>query len=177
MITHLSAADFVTMPWANGKGTTVELLRVERVGRLILRLSRAMVVEDGPFSILPNIARILTVLSGPGFDLVGEGLHLPARPLHPVAFAGDIALRAMGVAQPCEDFNVMTAADLPPAKVAVYPAGTSAQGAYNEITSVPGAFTISPLGSFAAMLSESLPPSTATPVAIAGARPWIECMP
>jgi environmental stress-induced protein Ves len=129
MITHLSAADFVTMPWANGKGTTVELLRVERVGRLILRLSRAMVVEDGPFSILPNIARILTVLSGPGFDLVGEGLHLPARPLHPVAFAGDIALRAVGVAQPCEDFNVMTAADLPPAKVAVYPAGTSAQGA------------------------------------------------
>jgi environmental stress-induced protein Ves len=46
-----------------------------------------------------------------------------------VAFAGDIALRAVGVAQPCEDFNVMTAADLPPAKVAVYPAGTSAQGA------------------------------------------------
>ena len=91
MITHLSAADFVTMPWANGKGTTVELLREERECRLILRLSRAMVVEDGPFSILPNIARILTVLSGPGFDLVGEGLHLPARPLHPVAFAGDVA--------------------------------------------------------------------------------------
>jgi len=129
MITHLSAADFVTMPWANGKGTTVELLRVEREGRLILRLSRALVVEDGAFSILPNIARILTVLSGPGFDLVGEGLHLPARPLHPVAFAGDVALRAVGVAHPSEDFNVMTAADLPPAKVAVYPAGTSAQGA------------------------------------------------
>ena len=129
MITHLSAADFVTMPWANGKGTTVELLRVEREGRLILRLSRAMVVEDGAFSILPNIARILTVLSGPGFDLLGEGLHLPARPLHPVAFAGDVALRAVGVAQPSEDFNVMTAADLPPAMVAVHPAGTSAQGA------------------------------------------------
>ena len=129
MITHLSAADFVTMPWANGKGTTVELLRVEREGRLILRLSRAMVVADGAFSILPNIARILTVLSGPGFDLLGEGLHLPARPLHPVAFAGDVALRTVGVAQPSEDFNVMTAADLPPAMVAVHPAGTSAQGA------------------------------------------------
>jgi hypothetical protein len=88
-----------------------------------------MVVEDGPFSILPNIARILTVLSGPGFDLVGEGLHLPARPLHPVAFAGDIALRAVGVAQPCEDFNVMTAADLPAARVTVLPAGALAQGA------------------------------------------------
>jgi hypothetical protein len=129
MITHLSSADFTTMPWANGKGTTVEMLRVERDGRLILRLSRAMVVEDGDFSIFPNIARNLTVLSGAGFDLVGDGLHLPARPLHPVAFAGDIALRAVGVTDRCEDFNVMTGADLPPARVAVHPAGTAAKGA------------------------------------------------
>jgi len=129
MITHLSAAQFTLMPWANGKGTTVELLRVEREGRLILRLSRAMVVEDGAFSIFSGIARNLTVLSGPGFDLVGEWVHLAARPLEPVAFAGDIALRAVGVAEPCEDFNVMTAADLPPAQVTVHPAGATAQGA------------------------------------------------
>ena len=129
MITHLSAAQFTVMPWANGKGTTVELLRVEREGRLILRLSRAMVVEDGDFSIFPGIARNLTVLSGPGFDLVGQGMHLSARPLHPVAFAGDVALRAVGVAEPCEDFNVMTAADLPPARVSVHSAGATAHGA------------------------------------------------
>ena len=129
MIVHLSAADFKAMPWANGKGTTVELLRVERDGRLILRLSRAIVVEDGAFSIFPNIARNLTVLSGPGFDLVGDGLHLPARLLQPVAFSGAVALRAVGVAQPSEDFNVMTAADLPAAQVTVHPAGASAQGA------------------------------------------------
>ena len=129
MIVHLSTADFTAMPWANGKGTTVELLRVERDGRLILRLSRAMVVEDGAFSIFPNIARNLTVLSGPGFDLVGDGLHLPARLLQPVAFSGAVALRAVGVAQPSEDFNVMTAADLPAAQVTVHPAGASVQGA------------------------------------------------
>ena len=129
MITHLSSAHFTAMPWANGKGTTVEMLRVERDGRLILRLSRAKVVEDGAFSIFPNIARTLTVLSGAGFDLVGDGLHLPARPLQPVAFAGDIALRAVGVTDPCEDFNVMTAADLPAAQVRVHPAGTAAKGA------------------------------------------------
>ncbi len=129
MIVHLSAADFTAMPWANGKGRTVELLRVERDGRLILRLSRAMVVEDGAFSIFPNIARNLTVLSGPGFDLVGDGLNLPARLLQPVAFSGAVALRAVGVAQPSEDFNVMTAADLPAAQVTVHPAGASAQGA------------------------------------------------
>lgn len=129
MIVHLSAADFTAMPWANCKGTTVELLRVEREGRLILRLSRAMVVEDGAFSIFAGIARVLTVLSGPGFDLVGDGLHLHARPLQPVAFSGGVALRAVRVAQPSEDFNVMTAADLPPAQVTVHPAGASVQGA------------------------------------------------
>ena len=129
MITHLSAASFTAMPWANGKGTTVELLRVERDGRLILRLSRAMVVEDGAFSIFAGLARNLTVLSGPGFDLVGAGLHLPARLLQPVAFSGAVALRAVGVAQPSEDFNVMTAADLPAAQVTVHPAGASVQGA------------------------------------------------
>lgn len=129
MIRHLSAADFTPMPWANGKGTTVELLRVIQDGRMILRLSRAMVVENGAFSIFPGVVRILTVLSGPGFDLVGDGVHLHARPLHPVAFAGDISVQAMGVTQPCEDFNVMTAADLPPARVTVQPAGALAQGA------------------------------------------------
>jgi environmental stress-induced protein Ves len=129
MIIHLSTADFTAMPWANGKGTTVELLRVEREGRLILRLSRAMVVEDGAFSIFAGIARNLTVLSGSGFDLVGDGLHLPARLLQPVAFPGAVALRAEGVVQPSEDFNVMTAANLPAAQVTVHPAGASAQGA------------------------------------------------
>ena len=129
MIIHLSTADFTAMPWANGKGITVELLRVEREGRLILRLSRAMVVEDGAFSIFAGIARNLTVLSGSGFDLVGDGLHLPARLLQPVAFPGAVALRAEGVVQPSEDFNVMTAANLPAAQVTVHPAGASAQGA------------------------------------------------
>ncbi len=111
MIVHLTAADFKMMPWANGKGTTVELLRIEREGRLWLRLSRAMVVEDGDFSLFAGVERNLTVLSGPGFDLVGEGLHLAARPLVPVAFPGDVALRAAGVTAPSEDFNVMSARD------------------------------------------------------------------
>jgi environmental stress-induced protein Ves len=100
MIRHLSAIDFRTMPWSNGKGTTVELLRVERAGRLVLRLSRALVVEEGPFSLFPGIERNLTVLSGPGFDLVGDDIHFAARLLRPVAFPGDVPLRAAGVRAP-----------------------------------------------------------------------------
>ena len=91
---HLTTADYLTMPWANGRGTTVELLREDGPEGLLFRLSMASVIEDGPFSILPGIERNLTVLSGPGFRLQGAGLSLICAPLVPVSFPGDLAARA-----------------------------------------------------------------------------------
>ena len=123
MIRHLTQADFRAMPWANGKGVTLELARVDRAEGMLWRLSRASVVEDGDFSIFPGVERNLTVLTGPGFDLVGEGLRLRAAPLVPVAFAGDIPIRAEAVTQPCDDFNVMTARHLPRPVVQVAASG------------------------------------------------------
>lgn len=73
------------------------------------RLSIAQVVEDGPFSRLPGVQRNLTVIEGPGFDLVGPGGRLAARLLEPVAFSGDLEICAEGVTGPSVDFNVMTA--------------------------------------------------------------------
>ena len=119
MIRHLTAADFRPMPWANGKGVTIEMARADGPDGMLWRLSRASVVEDGPFSIFPGVERNLTVLTGPGFDLVGQGLHLTARPMVPVAFAGDVPLRAEGVTAPSDDFNVMTARALPRPQVRV----------------------------------------------------------
>lgn len=119
MIRHLTPADYTTMPWANGKGSTIEMLRVDEGGGLKWRLSRASVVENGDFSLFPGIERNLTVLTGPGFDLVGQGIALSARPLVPVAFAGDVAVKAEGVSAPSDDFNVMTARALPRPEVAV----------------------------------------------------------
>jgi environmental stress-induced protein Ves len=117
---HLTAADYRTMPWANGRGTTVELLREDGPDGLLFRLSMASVIEDGPFSILPGIERSLTVLSGPGFRLQGEGLSLICAPLVPVSFPGDLAVRAEGTgAIPSVDFNVMTARALPRPTVTV----------------------------------------------------------
>lgn len=118
MMRHLTPADYTVMPWANGKGTTIEMLKTTEDGRLKWRLSRASVVENGDFSIFPGVERNLTVLTGPGFDLVGQGLHLPARPLVPVAFAGDVPIRAEGVSAPSDDFNVMTDRALPRPEVA-----------------------------------------------------------
>jgi uncharacterized protein len=109
---HLTAADYIRQPWKNGRGTTTELWRLERDGQLLVRLSRAAVVEDGPFSVFPGIERNLTVLSGPGFRLTGTEYDFRCEPLVPVAFPGDVALTATETQDmQSDDFNVMTAAE------------------------------------------------------------------
>lgn len=117
---HLTPADYTRQPWKNGKGLTTELWRLERDGQLLVRLSRAAVVEDGPFSLFPGIERNLTVLTGSGFRLTGPGLNLRCDPLVPVAFPGDVEVMASetGGLQ-SDDFNVMTARHLPRPAVAV----------------------------------------------------------
>ena len=119
MLRHLTPSDYRRQPWANGRGITVELARADGPDGLIWRLSMAVVAEDGAFSIFPGIERNLTVISGPGFRLAGEGIALDARPLVPVAFPGDVAVAATHVTAPSGDFNVMTARNLPRPEVAV----------------------------------------------------------
>jgi uncharacterized protein len=117
---HLTPADYTRQPWKNGRGVTVEMWRVERDGQLLARISRASVVEDGPFSLFPGIERNLTVLSGPGFRLTGEGHNFRCDLLIPVAFPGDVAITATETAgQQSDDFNVMTVRALPKPKVAL----------------------------------------------------------
>lgn len=117
---HLTPADYTRQPWKNGRGITTELWRLERDGQLLVRLSRAAVVEDGPFSLFPGMERNLTVLSGPGFRLTGPGLTLRCEPLVPVAFPGDIDVMASETdGQQSDDFNVMTERSLPKPQVVV----------------------------------------------------------
>lgn len=114
----LRAGDYRQMPWANGKGVTVELAKAERDGAILWRLSMATVAEDGPFSVFAGIERNLTVLEGAGFRLEGEGIDLDCLPLRPVAFAGDVPVRAVGTGgKVSTDFNVMTARALPKPEV------------------------------------------------------------
>lgn len=123
MIRHLTRADYRTMPWANGRGQTVELIRVDGPDGMLWRLSMASVVEDGPFSIFPGIERNLTVLTGPGFRLTGQGVDLRADPVVPVAFPGDVPVTSTEVAAPSDDFNVMTARALARPQVWIAPPG------------------------------------------------------
>jgi environmental stress-induced protein Ves len=117
---HLTPVDYTRQPWKNGKGMTVELARADSDYGLLWRLSMATVAEDGPFSLFPGVERNLTVISGPGFRLVGDGLALDCRPFQPVAFAGDVAISAEATrGLPSDDFNVMTARRLPRPHVGV----------------------------------------------------------
>lgn len=135
---HLTSADYTRQPWKNGRGLTTELWRREQDGHLLVRLSRAAVVEDGPFSIFPGIERNLTVLSGLGFRLTGGGLDLRCEPLVPVAFPGDVALQATEThGMPSDDFNVMTARNLPKPEVIV---------AQNDVLSAGGQLMLYALG-------------------------------
>lgn len=105
---HLTRADYTEMPWANGRGSTIEILRKPMAdGAFLWRFSMATVAEDGPFSIFPNIDRNLTVIDGPGFDLIGPASYRVV-PLKPVAFSGDVQVAATNVIGKAIDFNVMT---------------------------------------------------------------------
>lgn len=108
-VRHLRAADFRRQPWANGRGETLELARADDGAGMLWRLSLATVAEDGPFSVFPGVDRSLTVIEGPGFDLVGEGIARRAALLEPVAFPGDVPVAARGVTAPSRDFNAMVA--------------------------------------------------------------------
>ena len=116
---HLTQGHYRVQPWANGRGQTVELARADDAQGVIWRLSVAAVVEDGRFSHFPGLNRSLTVIRGPGFTLLGPGITLRAAPLIPVAFPGGIDIGADDVSGPCEDFNVMVRATLPPPQVSV----------------------------------------------------------
>lgn len=128
---HLTRFDYTEMPWANGRGTTIEIMRMPaQTGNFLWRFSMATVTEDGAFSLFPDIERNLTIIDGPGFDLIGE-TAFRADPLHPVAFPGDMPLTATGVTGKALDFNVMTQRTLPRPKVEVLVNTT--------ITTLPGA--------------------------------------
>lgn len=97
MVRRLTEKDFKVMPWKNGGGMTCELYRLPW-----LRLSRAKVLQDGPFSKFEGIHRHLIILKGSGVRLDGiefrEGI---------LEFEGEEDIHCELIEGPVEDFNVM----------------------------------------------------------------------
>ena len=111
--------DFVTlaprtykpMPWRNGLGTTIELLKHEppEAKRFMWRLSMADVVTDGEFSPFNGYDRTLVLLQGNGITLEVGGAKrwVLNRPLDIAEFDGGASTFATLHAGAIKDFNVM----------------------------------------------------------------------
>lgn len=83
-------------PWANGGGTTHEIVRAGRGGDepYVARLSVATIAQPGPFSSFPGRARALWLLGG-ALALGEDGAPSRALATHVAhGFAGDAAVHA-----------------------------------------------------------------------------------
>ncbi|MGW7574263.1 HutD/Ves family protein [Streptomyces sp. NPDC054765] len=99
------------VPWSNGGGVTREIA-VHPAGAgwdtFAWRVSLADVTRDGPYSPLPGVRRILTVVDGAGLELTVDGTTrlLPDR-CRPFAFPGGAATGSRLLDGPVVNLNVM----------------------------------------------------------------------
>ena len=106
-------AEHSVVPWKNGRGMTLEIIKADVVDlRFGWRVSAAGVDSDGPFSEFPGIDRWLVVIDGEGLILRPGNAHskILCRPLQVVAFAGDVPIAAQlleGVPPGVKDLNLM----------------------------------------------------------------------
>ena len=109
-ITLIPSDDFVSMPWRNGQGTTIELLKHHEPGdeHFAWRLSMATVAGDGPFSNFVGYDRTLVLLDGKGITLShGQSTEVLDQPLQMASFDGGEVTRATLHDGPITDFNIM----------------------------------------------------------------------
>lgn len=111
----LRMSDARIRPWKNGRGETAEILVLPEGadflrGDFDVRISRAAVIEDGPFSNFAGFDRVLVVVSGNGIVLDhGDDLGRHSLLRHsPYRFSGDAATTGRLIDGPIEDFNVIT---------------------------------------------------------------------
>ncbi len=107
----LRAADYPRMPWKNGAGTTLEMVRDgDGLEAFNWRLSIADVGQAGPFSAFNGYQRIITVLEGEGMQLDVDGqLSRPLRALDAFAFSGDSTVQCSLLGGAIRDFNLIYA--------------------------------------------------------------------
>ena len=100
--------DRVAGPWANGGGITYEVMRSPQGGAdFDWRVSIAEIANDGPFSLYPEVDRVLILLRG-AMDLVIDGVSRKVPRFSPIAFAGESDVEARLSQGPTMDLNVMT---------------------------------------------------------------------
>jgi environmental stress-induced protein Ves len=110
-ISIISPEEYQSMPWRNGLGTTIELLKKDLPGDegFAWRLSMAEVTSDGEFSNFGGYDRCLLLLEGGGITLDCNGQqHRLEQPLQAARFRGEDQTCASLHSGPIKDFNIMT---------------------------------------------------------------------
>ncbi|POX41144.1 hypothetical protein C3486_10165 [Streptomyces sp. Ru73] len=107
----LPAAGRAAAPWSNGGGTTREIAAGPPGAgwdAFDWRVSLADVDRDGPYSPLPGVRRILTMVAGAGMELTIDGQRTAVTErFRPLSFAGGAATDCRLAAGPVVNFNVM----------------------------------------------------------------------
>ncbi len=104
------ATEHRVVPWANGRGTTAEVIAwPPDATEWTWRLSIATVAEDGPFSVFPGLDRHITIVEGDGIALRVDGspetLVRVGEPAY--SFPGDAATTGRLLQGPILDLNLM----------------------------------------------------------------------
>ena len=93
--------------WANGGGVTRQLA-ASGGPDWDWRISIAEVAQAGPFSTLPGIDRVITIIEGDLVLLEVDGVEHPLERYRPFRFSGDSATTASLPTGDVTDLNVMT---------------------------------------------------------------------
>ena len=108
---HYTKNDFITRPWKNGGGTTLELFKLPKPcgDEFLFRLSVATIERPGPFSKFEGIDRHLYLLDGNGVILTFPNQRVVnlTKPREGIAFAGEDEIFGTPLNGPSKDFNVM----------------------------------------------------------------------
>lgn len=110
-ISIVKPSSYRSMPWRNGLGSTVELLKQDLPDGdgFAWRLSMADVSSDGEFSNFSGYDRTLLLLEGNGLTLLNDGREQRlGEPLQAARFRGEGPTYARLHDGPIRDFNIMT---------------------------------------------------------------------
>ena len=103
----IHAQECAPQPWRNGGGQTRELLVWPPGGDWQLRISRAEIAADGPFSAFPGVQRWFAVLQGAGVELALPVPHTLRAGDAPLEFDGTAAPHCSLLNGPTQDLNLM----------------------------------------------------------------------
>ena len=89
-VTRLDPAQYITTPWRNGGGVTVDIAVVSDKAGDVWRFGRTPIVAPGPFSDYRGFDRVQVLVAGSGLVLKTPDGEIDVRqPFRPVRFAGE----------------------------------------------------------------------------------------